>query len=224
MTLPEPAVPRNDADPIRVLIVDDHEVLAASLAFVLDSEPGLKVVGVAGSAAAALELAAATSPDVVLLDQRLPDGEGTALIGPLHAVRTTVQVVMLTASSSDQVLLAALEAGAAGFIDKTRGLAEVVSAVRSAAAGESLVSPRLLARLLPRLRRQETGAGNDLTAREREVLAHLAEGLSNAEIATRMTVSVNTVRNHVANLSAKLGAHSKLEALSIAVRSGLVSG
>lgn len=218
------AVPHSSADPIRVLIVDDHEVLAASLAFVLDSEAGLKVVGVAGSAAAALELAAATAPDVVLLDQRLPDGEGTALIAPLHAVRTTVQVVMLTASSSDQVLLAALEAGAAGFIDKTRGLAEVVSAVRSAAAGESIVSPRLLARLLPRLRRQEAGAGNDLTAREREVLAHLAEGLSNAEIATRMTVSVNTVRNHVANLSAKLGAHSKLEALSIAVRSGLVSG
>ena len=211
-------------DPIRVLVVDDHEVLAASLAFVLDTEPDLKVVGVAASAASALDLAAATAPDVVLLDQRLPDGEGTALIAPLHAVRSTVQVVMLTASTSDQVLLAAMEAGAAGFVDKTRSLAEVVLAVRSAAAGESLVSPRLLARLLPRLRRQETGAGNDLTAREREVLSHLSEGLSNAEIAARMTLSVHTVRNHVANLSTKLGAHSKLEALSIAVRSGLISG
>lgn len=220
--LPDSGAPGDH--PVRVLIVDDHEVFGTSLAFVLDSEPDLVAVGVAGTAAAALQSARSTAPDVILLDHRLPDGDGVSLIPALRAVRPTVQVVMLTATTSEHVLVAAMEAGAAGFIDKTRSLAEVVSAVRAAAAGESLISPRLLARLLPRLRRRDESASDELTGREHEVLGLLAEGLSNAEIAARMTVSVHTVRNHVANLSAKLGAHSKLEVLAIAVRRGLVSG
>ena len=112
----------------------------------------------------------------------------------------------------------------AGFIDKSRDLGEVLSAIRSAAAGESLVSPQLLARLLPRLRREHREVGESITEREREVLQCLAEGLTNADIAGRLSVSVHTVRNHVANLSTKLGAHSKLEVLAIAVRRGIVSG
>jgi DNA-binding NarL/FixJ family response regulator len=214
--------PDGPSPPIRILLVDDHQVFGSSLAFVLDSEPDMETVGVAGTVAAALSLAAATRPDVVLLDHRLPDGDGVDAIGPLQEAQPTLQIVMLTASTSDRVLIAAMEAGASGFIDKSRNLAEVTSAVRSAAAGESLISPGLLARLLPRLRRQEQGVGFDLTEREREVLDHLAQGMSNADIATRMVVSVHTVRNHVANLSAKLGAHSKLEALAIAVRHGLI--
>jgi DNA-binding NarL/FixJ family response regulator len=130
--------------------------------------------------------------------------------------------VILTASAAEHVLVAAIDAGAAGFVSKTRGLAEVTAAVRAAAAGEAVISPELLARLLPRLQRGQHSAGTDLTEREREVLGLLAEGLSNAAIADKLTVSVHTVRNHIANLSAKLGAHSKLEALSIAVRDGLL--
>ena len=210
--------------PIRVLLVDDHAMFASSLAYVLDSEPDLRVVGTAPTARAALDRAAALLPDVVLLDHRLPDGDGIDLIGPLLAVSPAPKVVMLTASTSDHVLISAIEAGAAGFIDKSRDLGDVISAVRSAAAGESLVSPQLLARLLPRLRRQQVDPADTITDREREVLAALAQGLTNAQIAKQLSVSVHTVRNHIVNLSAKLGAHSKLEVLAIAVRKGLVSG
>lgn len=214
-----------DADaPLRVLIVDDHEVFGSSLAFVLDAEGDMRTVGVAKTVAAALSMAAANAPHVVLLDHRLPDGDGVGAIGALLELPGPPQVVVLTATTSEAVLVAALEAGAAGFLDKSRSLAEVVSAVRLAAAGELVMSPRLLSRLLGRIRRSATAVGADLTEREREVLRLLATGGSNADIASELGLSVNTIRNHVANLSAKLGAHSKLEALAIAVREGLLTG
>jgi DNA-binding NarL/FixJ family response regulator len=207
---------------IRVLIVDDHEVLASSLAHVMDAEPGLTCVGVAGSLQKARSLLATTSPDVVLLDHRLPDGDGVGAIPELRALRRSVRIVVLTASAADHVLVAAIEAGASGFVSKTRSLAEVTAAVRAAATGEAVISPEMLARLLPRLGRTDARPHQELTEREREVLGLLAEGMTNAAIAQRLVVSVHTVRNHIANLSAKLGAHSKLEALSIAVREGLL--
>lgn len=210
--------------PVRVLIVDDHEVLASSLAHVLDAEPDLVSVGVAGTLARARAMIPTTAPDVILLDHRLPDGDGVDAIGELRALRPSVHVVVLTASAADHVLVAAIEAGASGFVSKSRSLAELTSAVRAAATGEAVISPELLARLLPRLQRSGRPGHQDLTEREREVLGLVAEGLSNAAIAETLTVSVHTVRNHVANLSAKLGAHSKLEALSIAVREGLLPG
>jgi DNA-binding NarL/FixJ family response regulator len=210
------------AEPVRVLIVDDHEVLAASLAQVLDHEPDLAVVGSAGTLEKARSLLATTAPDVVLLDHRLPDGDGVEAIPALLALRPEASIVVLTATTADHVLVAAIEGGASGFVSKTRGLDEVTNAVRAAAAGESVISPEMLARLLPRLHKREAEPRDTLTDREREVLHLLAEGLSNAAIADRLFVSVHTVRNHVANLSNKLGAHSKLEALSIAVREGLL--
>lgn len=159
---------------------------------------------------------------MLLLDHRLPDGDGVAALAELRALRSTMHVVVLTASAADHVLVQAIEAGASGFVSKTRSLGEVTSAVRAAAAGEVLISPEMLARLLPRLSRTGGGRFQELTEREREVLNLLAEGLSNAVIAQRLVVSVHTVRNHIANLSSKLGAHSKLEALSIAMREGLL--
>jgi len=209
---------------IRVLVVDDHEVLASSLARVLDEEPDLVSVGVAGTLERARAMIATTAPDVVLLDHRLPDGDGVAAISELRALRPSIKVVVLTASAADHVLVAAIEAGASGFVSKTRSLGEVTSAVRAAATGEAVISPELLARLLPRLSPSGRPRHQELTEREREVLGLVADGLSNAAIAERLVVSVHTVRNHVANLSAKLGAHSKLEALSIAVREGLLPG
>lgn len=209
--------------PIRVLIVDDHEVLGESLARVLDDEPDIVSVGLAQSLAQARSRVGSATPDVLLLDRRLPDGDGVAAIEELRGLRPSMSVVVLTASTGDDVLVRAIEAGAAGFVSKSRGLRDVTSAVRAAAAGEAVISPEMLTRLLPKLRRGQ-GHDADLTRREQEVLEMLARGLSNAAIADELHVSVHTVRNHIANLSAKLGAHSKLEALSIAVRRGLVAG
>ena len=210
------------ARPIRVLIVDDHEVLAASLARVLDEEPDMVSVGLAQNLAQARARVTTETPDVLLLDRRLPDGDGVAAIPELRAIRPSMNIVVLTAADSDHVLVQAIEAGAAGFVSKTRGLGEVTAAVRAAAAGEAVISPEMLSRLLPKLTRS-AGPEPELTRREQEVLNMLAQGLSNAAIAEQLTVSVHTVRNHIANLSAKLGAHSKLEVLSIAIRRGLLS-
>lgn len=210
------------ARPIRVLIVDDHEVLGASLARVLDEEPDMVSVGLAQNLAQARARVTTETPDVLLLDRRLPDGDGVAAIPELRAIRPSMNIVVLTAADSDHVLVQAIEAGAAGFVSKTRGLGEVTAAVRAAAAGEAVISPEMLSRLLPKLTRS-AGPEPELTRREQEVLNMLAQGLSNAAIAEELTVSVHTVRNHIANLSAKLGAHSKLEVLSIAIRRGLLS-
>ena len=215
---------KNDTQTIRVLVVDDHEVFAASLGHVLDVEPDLTTVGVARSLGEARSLIPQALPDVVLLDHRLPDGDGVAAIGELRALRPSTQYVVLTASTADQVLVSAIEAGACGFLSKSRSLDEVRSAVRAAHGGEAVISPEMLTRLLPRLNRQRNRTNVDLTERELEVLALLADGLTNSEIAARLVVSVHTVRNHVANISAKLGAHSKLEVLSIAIRQGLLPG
>jgi DNA-binding NarL/FixJ family response regulator len=207
---------------IRVLVVDDHAMFASSLAHALQAEPDLLVVGQAATLAEARAQVVAAAPDVVLLDHRLPDGDGVSAITTLLALRPSAQVVVLTASVSDRVLATAMEAGAAGFIAKTQQLDDVIDGVRAAAQGESVVSPKLLARLLPRLHRRGARQRTELTDRELEILDLLAGGRSNAEIAAELTLSVHTVRNHVANLSAKLGAHSKLEALAVAVRDGLV--
>jgi DNA-binding NarL/FixJ family response regulator len=205
-------------------VVDDHQMFADSLAQALESEPDVLVVGQATSIAATRDLMVSATPDVVLLDHRLPDGDGVSAIPDLRRIRPSAQIVVLTATTSDRVLVAAMEAGAAGFIAKTERLDVVIAGVRAAAHGESVVSAKLLTRLLPRLQRRSGTHGAELTDREREILDLLARGLSNADIGQQLTISVHTVRNHVANLSAKLGAHSKLEVLSIAVREGLVEG
>jgi DNA-binding NarL/FixJ family response regulator len=211
-----------DPAPVRGLIVDDHAVFADGLAALLSSERGVAVAGVARGVAEAGALAAKTQPDVVLMDYELLDGTGVEATDAVLARCPGASVVMLTSFSDDAVLLAAIEAGCSGFITKHRAGHEVVAAVRSAAAGEVLISPALLARLLPRLRREPLRAASKLTARELEVLELLAEGLSNHAIADRLSVSHNTVRNHVQNLLTKLHAHSRLEAVATAVRQGLI--
>jgi DNA-binding NarL/FixJ family response regulator len=210
------------AAPLRVLIVDDHEVFADGLAALLSGEPDVAVAGIASGVADAGALAAQVRPDVVLMDYELLDGTGIEATLAVRSACPTASVVMLTSYSDDTVLLAAIEAGCSGFLTKHRAGREVVDAVRTAAAGEVLISPALLARLLPRLRREPIRAASALTARELQVLELLAEGLSNHAIADRLSVSHNTVRNHVQNLLAKLDAHSRLEAVATAVRQGLV--
>jgi two-component system, NarL family, response regulator DevR len=209
---------------ISVLICDDHEILAQGLASLLEEAGGIRVLGIVGTVLGALERAAAERPDVVLMDYELPDGDGVGATAAIKARLPETKVVMLTSFSDDNVLIGAIEAGCSGFLTKHKSAREVVSAVRLAAAGEALISSDMLARLLPRLSRREPERrlGSDLTAREVEVLGLLAEGLSSEAIAGRLFLSQNTVRNHVQNLLAKLGAHSRLEAVSIAARSGLL--
>ena len=210
-------------EPIRVLVVDDHRMFAESLVSLLEREQDLKIVGQATSIADLRRVLPDCEPDVVLMDYRLPDGdgiEGTLLVREHHE---DAHVVMLTGMSEDSVLLRAIEAGCAGFVTKDNAVDEAVAAIRAAATGEAVISPQMLSRLLPKLRRErEQEAATPLTPRESEILSLLAEGLANQAIAERLTISLNTVRNHVQNLLSKLDAHSKLEAVAVAVRLGLL--
>jgi DNA-binding NarL/FixJ family response regulator len=211
-----------DPEVIRVLVVDDHQLLTDALVQALEEGPDVEVVGVGATVEDGMRMADSRRPDVVLMDYQLPDGDGVAATRAILERHPTIQVVMVTSFKNDDVLLGAMEAGCCGFLTKDQGVADVLSAVRAAAAGEALISPAMLSRLLPRLRRQPTGRGQDLSPREREVLGLLVEGLSNDAIAERLVLSVNTVRNHVQAVITKLDAHSKLEAVAVATREGLV--
>jgi DNA-binding NarL/FixJ family response regulator len=212
----------DDAACVRVLIVDDHAMFASSIALALRSEADLVVQGTAGTLAETRSRIATDPPDVLLLDQRLPDGSGVSELPALKQLAPQTRVVVMSAAAPDSALVSALENGASGFLSKSATVDDLVQAIRAAAAGEVLVSPALLARLLPRLRREQSGAVGALTPREVEVLGLLAHGLTNSGIADQLGISVNTVRNHMQNVLAKLGVHSKLEALAVAVREGIV--
>jgi DNA-binding NarL/FixJ family response regulator len=207
--------------PIRVLIIDDHVVFASSLARVLADEDDLTVVATVSTAADAV---ATMSPDidVVLTDFRLTASDGVQLTRELLTTWPAARIVMLTASNDEAVMTAALEAGCAGFITKSDPLELVLSAVRSAAIGESVVSPALLARLLPKLVARPKGRNPDLTAREREILQVMAKGGSNQDIADELVLSRDTVRNHVASILSKLGVNSKLQAVTLAIQRGMI--
>lgn len=204
------------------MIADDHAVFADGLAALLRTQDDLAVSGIASGVADAAALVARSCPDVVLMDYELADGTGVDATVEVLRRCPTAKVVMLTSFSDDAVLLSSIEAGCSGFVTKHRAGREVIDAVRAAAAGEALISPALLARLLPRLRRDPIRRASTLTRREIEVLELLAEGLSNQAVAERLRVSLNTVRNHVQNVLTKLGAHSRLEAVAAAVRQGLI--
>ena len=210
------------APEIGVLIVDDHRVFAESLARLLADEEDIQVLGTANSGSDGLTLAAELGPRVVLVDYEMPDIDGISVAAQLKTASPETMVVMLTGSTDDRVLTQAIEAGCSGFLTKDRGASEVAEAVRRAAVGEALISPEMLARLLPKLTRTQRSVGDDLTDRERDVLGYLVRGMTNRAIADELYLSVNTVRNYVQSLLTKLGAHSKLEAVSRAVREGVI--
>lgn len=205
--------------PIRVLIVDDHAMVAEGLRDALSAQHDIEVVGGAGTARRAEELAEQLEPDVVVMDHQLPDGDGATTAGRIRRGTTPPAVVMVTASDQDRVVAAALEAGCVGYVTKDRVMKEVVAAVRAAARGELHFPVEALARLVPR---DHAMPPSTLTMREREVLQLLAEGRSTLDIAHALTLSPHTVRNHVQRALRKLGAHSKLEAVRLAVQQGLV--
>jgi DNA-binding NarL/FixJ family response regulator len=217
------------ADPIRVLIVEDHRVLAEGLQLALERHADLRVAGLASTVAEATRLAAEERPDVVLMDHHLADGTGVEAARAIRAQLPDVVVVMLTGDTSEEVLLAAVEAGACGFLLKSQAvMAEVADAVRRAAAGEMLIPANTLVALIARQgrrARQESERSRLLgllTPREREVLGLMARGLDNRAIAAQLVVSFTTVRGHVQSILEKLGAHSKLEAVARASEYGLL--
>lgn len=216
---------RMDRDPtIRVLIVEDQRMIADLLSAMLAREDDIEVVGWARTASEARAQATAGQPDVVLMDFRLPDGDGIAVTRQLREDHEDVAVVMVTAAESDTVLTAALQAGCSGYITKGQSSAEVVAAVRTAHEGGSTIAPELLARALPRLSGRTSGSDRSpLTPRQLQVLQLLARGSSTSEIADQLGVSPNTVRNHTQAVLTRLDAHSKLEAVAVARREGLLA-
>jgi DNA-binding NarL/FixJ family response regulator len=206
---------------LSVVIVDDHAVFAQSLATALEEIDGVDPVGTAYSVADGLALIEELMPDVAVVDYRLRDGRGSDIVRALHDSAPAVRVVILTAAEDDAAFLDALEAGCAGYVTKDRPLEEVVAAVTAAAAGELAVAPAMLARALSQLPRDADRSGR-LTPREREILELVAQGMSNKAIAAELSLRLNTVRNHVQNVLTKLDAHSKLEAVAIATREGIL--
>lgn len=212
---------------IRVLLVEDHAVFRQALALAFGLEPNLKVVAQAGSLAEARQQLEGV--DVAVLDLDLPDGNGSTLIPELRAVNRRTETLILTASVQQRDLARAVEAGAAGLINKRTPLREIVEAVQRVGAGESLVSRDELIHLVQTAGRQREAertaeqAIGRLTRREREVLLALGEGLSDREIAQRLFVSKETVHTHMVNLLGKLGVESRMQALIFAIKFGLVT-
>ena len=204
----------------RVLIVDDHRMFGELVAHLLDGQPDFEVIGIAEDAAQALARARAEHPDVVIVDYRLPGSDGVVLAQRLRSDLPDVGLVMLTGDNDDALLRAALSAGCAGFVRKDETTQELVRVVRAVRNREPAILPETVARLAspPSAAARRRG----LTARELEVLRLLADGASTHVIAERLFVSLNTARNHVQRVIGKLGAHSRLEAVAIATRSGLL--
>ena len=209
--------------PIRVVVIDDHEMFLESVAQRLGDEPDIDMVGVALTAADGVDLAVTTRPDVAVVDYQLPDGDGATLAASIRAASPDTQVLVLTGVPDERLFAAAVAAGCAGFLTKDKAFDELLVAVKHVHAGEPFLPPMMLASLLPRLRGDFHEVGDDLTTREREILQYLADGLGTQAIAAKLVLSVHTVRNHVQAVLAKLHAHSKLEAVAIAAKAGLIS-
>ena len=213
-----------DAD-VRILIADDHEVVRIGLASLLDRQPGFSVVAEAGSGEEAIRAARSLRPDVIVMDIRMPGGSGIDACRTITAEMPTIPVIMLTSYADSEALFEAIDAGASGYVLKRVGSTELVDAVRTVAAGGSLLDPAVTRRVLDRIRStaraEEAGAFRDLTEQERRVLAHVADGASNREIATRMGLAEKTVRNYVSNILAKLALDSRAQAAGHAIRNRL---
>ena len=197
--------------PVRVLIVDDHQVLREGLAGLLTEEDDLDVVGQAATSADAVAAAGALAPDVVLLDHRLPDGDAIGTAAELQRVSPGSKIVIFTASDDRRLIADAAAAGCAGYLNKATAGDEIIAALRAVARGEPWDWVGF------------DDVADVLSARERRVLELTAEGRDNRSIAAEMFLSVNTVRNHQQRILSKLEVHSKLEAVAAGVRMGLVS-
>lgn len=211
---------------IAVVVVDDQDMVRAGFAALLNAQPDITVVGQAANGAVALTVCAATEPDVVLMDVRMPELDGVEATKRL--ADTEARVLMLTTFDIDDYVYAALRAGASGFLLKDATPEELVAAVRVVAAGDSLLAPAVTSRLIAHFARQPTLVSTppsleELTPREREVLVWVARGQSNTEIANRLVVAEQTVKTHVSRIFLKLGIRDRAQAVMVAYETGLVS-
>jgi DNA-binding NarL/FixJ family response regulator len=217
------------ARPVRILLADDQPLLRTGFRMVLGAEADLDIVAEAGDGLEAVELSRRLLPDVVLMDIRMPRMDGVAATRAIVDARLPVRVLILTTFDLDEYVVGALRAGASGFLAKDVPAEDLVAAIRTVAAGDAVVAPRILRRLLDRFAdvlpdpaATPPKALSALTERERQVLVQMARGLSNAEIAQALSVSETTIKTHVGHVLTKLGLRDRVQAVVLAYESGLV--
>ncbi|MCJ0892880.1 MULTISPECIES: response regulator transcription factor [unclassified Rhodococcus (in: high G+C Gram-positive bacteria)] len=213
--------------PITVVVVDDQELMRMGLNMVLEAQDDIEVVGEASDGAAAVEAVTRLAPTVVLMDIRMPGIDGVAATRTITESGSEARVLVMTTFDLDDNVLGALRAGASGFLLKDTPPEDLISAIRSVAAGDAVVSPKVTKRLLSRFVAQSESIADAsvldaLTGREREVLVHLATGLSNAEIAAVLHLSEATIKTHIGRILTKLGVRDRVQAVVLAYETGLV--
>jgi DNA-binding NarL/FixJ family response regulator len=224
----EPPQGTSENQPVRVIVVQDHPLLASAIARILESEPDLSVCGIARSGGEAAPLAAHVKADVALLDFRLPDMSGPAAAGLILAAIPSAAIVFHSAGESESDLLDAIDAGATAFLTKSAVADQIVEAVRGAARGEPLIPVALFAKAIARQKRVSSEAAERLklvaqfTPRELEILHLLAHGVDTEAIAQRLGIATHTVEWHVRHVIEKLHVHSKLQAVIVAAQRGLI--
>ncbi len=215
MTEPTPAKAA-----IKVFLLDDHEIVRRGVKDMLEAEPGITVIGEAGTAASALARIPALRPDVAVLDVRLPDGNGVSVCREIRSMMPEVACLMLTSFGDDEALFDAIMAGAAGYVLKQIRGTDLVGAVRTVASGESMLDPEAASKVMARMREQATKADPlaGLTGQERRILELIGEGLTNRQIGEHMFLAEKTVKNYVSSLFAKLGMERRTQAAAFASR------
>ena len=212
---------------IRILLVDDHEIVRTGLRAMFELEDDMEVVGEAGDGESAIAAASSLSPDVIVMDIRMGGGiDGIDACREIKSVHPRTGVLMLTSFGTDEAVFAALMAGASGFLLKNTGRSELLRAIRLIAGGQSLLDPAVTGRVTRKLVELAQGSGPDelaeLSGREREVLVLVAKGMTNREIAAQLVISDATARNHVSHILEKLGLSRRTEAATLATRLGLL--
>ena len=207
---------------MRILLVDDHKVVRLGLRALLDSEPDIEVVGEASTAAQAVQFTEQLRPQLVLMDIRLPDQSGIEACQKIRQRWPDIQVLMLTSFADEDLVVEAINAGAAGYVLKQLDTADLLKAVRAVSQGDAILDPAVTQKIMARVRRAEqeahAAAFHDLSERELQVLALVAEGKTNAEIGEVLILSEKTVRNHVSAILSKLNMTNRIEAATYAVR------
>jgi len=216
------------ARPLRLLVVDDHEIVRQGLVALLDRRPGFEVVAQAGSVAESIDQARLHEPDIVVMDVRLPDGSGVEACRAIRAELPATRVIMLTSFPDDEAVLSAIVAGASGYLLKQIRARDLVAALQAVGRGESLLDPAVTERVLDRVRRIASGESSDelsvLTPQERKILMLVAEGKTNKEIAADVFLSDKTVKNYVSSILSKLNLERRAQAAAFVAKHRLDRG